>query len=175
MTEGTIRLLALCVFFRQDEIFVSAAQDRVSGQVYYRPLGGEIAFSEPGRDTVARKLREEIGAEIGNRHLIDTLENICIHEGAPRHELVQVYAAEFADPIFYELDVVCGQEGDPPLRAVWKPLADFTAGCDSLYPAGLTDILRNWVDTLSLLEKHYQPAAGEQDFDWEGALRELRE
>ena len=153
MKKNKIRALAVCVFFRGEEILVQVGYDQVKAQTFYRPLGGGIKFGEFGRDAVAREIREEIGAEIGTPYLIETLENIFTCEGEPGHELVQVYTATFADPLFTELDVIIGQESDDtPLRACWKPLADFAEGREILYPDGLLNVLREWRRMLAVLE-----------------------
>ena len=36
----------------------------MKGQIFYRPLGGVIEFGERGAETVARELKEEIGADV---------------------------------------------------------------------------------------------------------------
>ena len=171
-----IRPLAVCVFFRGEEVLLQVGYDQVKEQTFYRPLGGGIKFGERGRDAVAREIREEIGAEITPPYLIDTLENIFTYAGEPGHELVQVYTAAFADPVFNDLDVIIGQEADEtPLRAVWKPLADFIDGRDILYPDGLLPLLQEWQRTLGMLAKLAHGADGADEFDWESALRELKE
>jgi len=171
-----IRPIAICVFFDGDRIFVGEGVDHAKGETFYRPLGGAIEFGEYGRQAVARELREEIGAEIVNLHLLETLENIFTYEGETGHEIVQVYTADFADPVFYELDVVCGAEDDgTPFRGVWKPLADFTERGDILYPDGLLKVLLEWLDTVRMLQQHAQPAHDSPlGLDWAAALKEIR-
>ena len=175
MLSHSIRPLAICVFFDGDRIFVGEGYDRVKDETYYRPLGGGIEFGEYGRHAVVRELREEIGAEIINPRLMETLENIFTVAGEVGHEIVQVYSADFADPTFYHLDVVCGQEDDgTPLRGVWKPLEDFVAKGERLYPDGLLKVLLDWREMVGLLQRHAQT---EEDaplgIDWDAALKEI--
>ena len=177
MKAHTIRPLAICVFFDGDRIFVGEGHDRVKNETFYRPLGGGIEFGEYGRHAVARELREEIGAEIINLRLMETLENIFTGEGEVGHEIVQVYSADFSDPTFYDLDVVCGQEDDgTPFRGLWKPLADFATKGERLYPDGLLKILLDWREMMGMLQRH---ARAEEDaplgVDWDAALKEIHQ
>jgi len=148
----TIRITAVCAFFRDDHLFVLADVNPAKQQGYFRLIGGEIRFGEAGRDAIARIIREEIGAEITQRYRIEMLENIDPHGNEPGHEIVQVFTAQFTDPLFNELDVVFGQHPDgTPIRACWKPFADFIEGRDTLYPAGLLKLLLDWREMLGVL------------------------
>ena len=57
-----IRTIAICLFSHNGGILVAEGIDAVKGETFYRPLGGGIEFGEYGADTVAREIREEIGA-----------------------------------------------------------------------------------------------------------------
>ena len=94
-----IRPLALCVFRREDKIFVSRGYDSHTGETFYRPIGGKIEFSERGAETVAREVREEIDAEVADLFYLGTLENIFFYEGAPHHEIIMIYDGRFCDPV----------------------------------------------------------------------------
>ena len=172
--DKTIRVVAECVFFQGDRILVDTGYDQVKGETFFRPLGGSIEFGEAGRDAIAREIREEIGAEITELHLIETLENIFTYEGETGHEIVQVYTANFTDPVFYQTGVICMRDAEGcDHRAVWKPLSDFGEGGDILYPDGLLHILLEWQRMLGMMQAYYQPDEGPGGFDWDGALREM--
>lgn len=115
--------------------------DPVRGITGYRPLGGSIEFGERGHETVARELREEIGAELLDVRYLGTLENIHEYLGRPGHEIVRIYEARLADSSLSERDVIDGAEEDgAPLHCVWKSMTDFARGVP-LYPEGLLDLL----------------------------------
>ncbi len=118
--------------------------DEVKGNTFYRPLGGTIEFGEPGADTVARELMEEIHARVIAIRYLGTLENIFVYNGQKGHEIVLVYAGELADPRFYDLPVISGREDDgEEFRAVWMPINDFRKGRAILYPDKVLDLLDN--------------------------------
>jgi 8-oxo-dGTP pyrophosphatase MutT (NUDIX family) len=143
---GKVRPLAICVFRHQGRIFVSEGYDEVKAEVFYRPLGGKIEFGEHGRDTVARELREEIGADVTDLRYLGTLENIFTYNGQAGHEIVLVYDGAFVDRTLYERAVVDGFEADAEqvgdFKVVWKPLSFFQQGNAPLYPDGLLELLQ---------------------------------
>lgn len=143
MKEGVVRPLAVCVFRRGEDLFVAEGYDSTKREVFYRPLGGAIEFGEHSREAAVREIREEIGQEIANLRYLGTLESIFTCDGQPGHEIVLVYAAEFADPALYEQESVKGmEEGGLPFQALWKPIADFERGEAPLYPEGLLQLLK---------------------------------
>jgi len=142
MQRGTIRPVAIGVFWRGDEILVFRGRDTVSGATFYRPLGGGIEFGEYGHEALEREMQEEIGAEITNARYLGTIENIFGYQGAQGHEIVLVYGARFSDRRFYERDRFYAREDDGTLwETLWKPLADFQDGHTRLVPSGLLEML----------------------------------
>ena len=135
------RPIALAVIRDRDRLLVFEIADPVRGVTGYRPLGGSIEFGERGHDTVAREIREEIGAQLIDISYLATLENIHQYLGRPGHEIVRVYEARLADSSLYQRDVIEGAEEDgEPLHCMWKSMADFARG-DPLYPEGLLELL----------------------------------
>jgi len=102
MRKARIRPIVICLFRRGDRILVSEAYDSVKGDHFARPLGGGVEFGETSHDTLAREIREEIGAEIESVQIVGVLENIFIYQGEREHEVVSVYDAEFRDKAMYE-------------------------------------------------------------------------
>lgn len=137
MQKQRIRALALGVFRRGDSILVGVGHDPSKNQTFYRPLGGGIEFGEHSLTTLRREMREEIGAEIKNTHLLGTLENIFVYNRVPGHEIVQIYEADFVDESFYTRSEFTVNEGPLIGRAVWMSLGDFQNGVAPLYPEGL--------------------------------------
>jgi ADP-ribose pyrophosphatase YjhB (NUDIX family) len=137
-----IRPIAICVFRRDDgAILVAPGFDRVKGQRFYRPLGGEIDFGERAEDAVRREILEELGAEIDDVRLLAVAENIFTYLGAEGHELVWMFEARFKDESFYEQDVVMCDEGGAQFEAHWVSLDVFVRGEAPLYPDGLLETL----------------------------------
>ena len=136
--RNRIRPIAIVVFRRPDGAILAAPGfDPVKQQRFYRPLGGEIEFWERAEDAARREIREEVGAEITDVRLLNVVENIFTFLGARGHELVWTFEARFADPKFYEGDVVPCREGDAAFEAHWVPLSLFERGEAPLYPDGL--------------------------------------
>jgi 8-oxo-dGTP pyrophosphatase MutT (NUDIX family) len=139
-----IRALALCVFRREDKLFVSRGYDSHTGETFYRPIGGRIEFGELGAETVAREVREEIDAEVADLTYLGALENIFTYESAPHHEIIMIYDGRFSDPAMNhdEIAVYGTDDGDILYEGSWKRL-DFFRGDDAppLYPTGLLDLL----------------------------------
>lgn len=143
MNRQRIRPKALCVVETDGEILVTVYDDPNTGERYYRPLGGSIEFGEYSADAVVREFREEIGADLVDIEYLDTLENVFSYGGEPAHELVAIYDGRLGDDSLYERDEIRGYEAetDASFRAIWKPLTEFKAGDDPLYPDGLLELL----------------------------------
>jgi len=149
MKPGKVRAIAICVFRRNDLIFVAEGHDPVKGQTFYRPLGGTIEFGEYSDQTVVREMREEIREDITDLRYLGTLENIFTYEGQIGHEIVVIYEGAFVDQLIYEKSWIMGKEDDDSeFKAVWKSIADFRNGELPLYPTGLLELLSSGDTTL---------------------------
>lgn len=138
-----IRAIAICVFWRGDEILVAEGFDSVSQSVFYRPVGGGIEFSELSQQTIIREVREELGQDIKQVQLLGTLENIFTLQGIRKHEIVFVYQAEFCNRSIYDQEQITGHETfGLTFNAVWKSLDSFNER-DRLVPDGLAELLLN--------------------------------
>jgi 8-oxo-dGTP pyrophosphatase MutT (NUDIX family) len=141
MKQGQIRPIAICIVRRDDQILVAEWRDPSEGHNFYRPLGGAIEFGEHSLRTVEREFMEEIGAEVTDLRYLATLENIFIHNSQQGHEIVQIYEGRLVDRALYEVDTVDGHDdGDIPLKAVWRRLDSFGPSAP-LYPDGLLELL----------------------------------
>ncbi|HEC36490.1 MAG TPA: NUDIX domain-containing protein [Anaerolineae bacterium] len=141
MTSRHIRPIAICVIEDQGRLFVFEACDPVTGETFYRPLGGGIEFGELGVECIVRELREEIGAEVEGITFLGLIENRFIYNGQPGHEIVLVYRARFADPHRYRDRRVQVYEEGEAFVARWVSLASFENGTARLVPQGLLDML----------------------------------
>ena len=141
MIPGQIRPIVISVFRDGDRLFLAEYHDPSSGEKFYRPLGGAIAFGEHSRECIVREIREEMGSEITGLTYVGVIENIFFFDGKPGHEIVLVYEANFVDARLYEVESVRCRENGGEFVAVWKPIAEFRAGKAPLYPEGLLDLL----------------------------------
>jgi 8-oxo-dGTP pyrophosphatase MutT (NUDIX family) len=142
MLIGQIRVIALAIIRREDDILVLEGYDPSTGVTFYRPLGGGVEFGEYGDQTVARELREELGVELAHVRYLETLENVFTYDGKPGHEIIRLYTCDLADPGVYARGDMTGHEDDgTTFRAVWRSTAEFRAGGPPLYPDGLLNLL----------------------------------
>jgi 8-oxo-dGTP pyrophosphatase MutT (NUDIX family) len=141
MKPGQIRPIVISVFRDGDRLFLAEYYDPSSGEKFYRPLGGGIAFGEHSRECIVREIREEMGAEITDLTYVGVIENIFFFDGKPGHEIVLVYEANFADSRLYEVESVRCRDNGGEFVAVWKPIAEFRAGKAPLYPEGILGLL----------------------------------
>lgn len=142
LKPALIRPLAICVFRHSSRIMVAEGVDPLKGETFYRPLGGAIEFGERGTQTLAREIREELGAEVTGLRYLGTLENIFTYNGEAGHEIVLVYDGAFVDRSIYDRPALEGRELDgAPFKVVWMPLREFVPGGPPLYPDGLFELL----------------------------------
>jgi len=141
MKPNQVRAIAICVFRDDDRLFLAEWRDPLTGQPFYRPLGGTIEFGEYSRDCVVREIREEIGAEVTDLTYLATIENVFTYNRQMGHEIVLVYQAHLADPALYQVESIVGDDNGSELVVVWKPIDHFRAGKLPLYPTGLLELL----------------------------------
>ena len=138
---GQIRVLALCILRQDDRILVRETQDPHDGQRFCRPLGGGVEFGETSQAAVRREIHEELGAELTEVRPLGTLESLFSYAGRPGHEVVLVYAADFADRQHHAQAELPGQESDgEAFMATWRSLDSFDDSC-RLVPEGLLALL----------------------------------
>jgi 8-oxo-dGTP pyrophosphatase MutT (NUDIX family) len=142
MPAQYIRPIAICVFRKADSLFVFEGFDSVKNDSFYRPLGGEIEFGEPGKAAVEREIKEEIGEDVKNVRHISTFESLFTLEGETGHEIVMVYEADFVSESMYEKPEMQGHEDDGSrFRALWMTMEGFRDGTKRLVPDGLLELL----------------------------------
>ncbi len=142
MRPQQIRVITICLIYKDDSILVFEGYDHTKAQTFYRPLGGGIDFGETSLDALQREFHEEINAQLVNLRYFCTLENIFTCYGETGHEIVIIYTGEFADKSIYDKNVIVGREdnGDA-FKALWMPISGFQKGRFPLYPDGLLEIL----------------------------------
>ena len=140
MRPGRIRVLALGIIWRGDELLLMEGYDPTKGETFYRPLGGGVEFGEHARDALIREFNEELSAELVNIRYLGTLENIFTYDGQPGHEIIMLFQADFADETLYTRENLVAIEDQERIPTAWKRLANFTDETP-LYPEGLRDLL----------------------------------
>jgi ADP-ribose pyrophosphatase YjhB (NUDIX family) len=140
MRPDQIRVLALGIIWRGDELLVAEGYDPSKRQTFYRPLGGGVEFGERARDALIREFAEELGAELVNIRYLETLENIFTYDDQPGHEIILLFQADFTDKTFYACDDLIAVDADLRVPTAWKRLDECTDETP-LYPDGLRDVL----------------------------------
>jgi ADP-ribose pyrophosphatase YjhB (NUDIX family) len=135
----SIRPIVLAVIRRGDALLVFEGRDDFKDETFHRPLGGGIEFGETGKEALEREFREELAADIEVGKRLGVLENVFTWQERPGHEIVFLYAAEFADRSRYEREEM--KILDDPATARWVELAEFRQGRKILYPTGLIELL----------------------------------
>lgn len=140
-TRADIRIKAMAVLRRGDHILVNEVREPDGTLVGFRIPGGHVEFGEKTAQTLVRELREETGADIENLRPLATLENIFVYARLQGHEVIVVYAADFADAGMYAREMIAAQEDDgSAFDLVWRDPDDLPEGLP-LFPAGLRDYL----------------------------------
>jgi ADP-ribose pyrophosphatase YjhB (NUDIX family) len=144
MQNNRIIVKAMCLIMNdRSEMLLSGALDKVKGDYFYRPLGGNVEFNERAEDTVKREFVEEINAEITNVELQYIIENIFVCEGIPGHEIDYIFKGDFADKKLYEQKEFSFFENNGnEVKAYWIKPEDCFNGKYRLVPEELHDKLK---------------------------------
>jgi ADP-ribose pyrophosphatase YjhB (NUDIX family) len=136
-----VRPIAVGVVRRGDELLLMAVKSDSGSIKGWRPLGGTIEFGERAADTLKREFVEELGVAIEEPKLLTVLESLYTHHDAVGHEIVLVFDARLADAEAYRTDGFTFEDGGVRNEVRWIALAQFQAGRETLFPAGLLDRL----------------------------------
>ncbi len=140
-----MRVLALGVFGRRDQVLLSHFEDAVTGERLARPPGGGLLFGETSEQAIRREMREELGVELSSVRLLGVLESLFHFEGKRGHNVEFIYAVTAADLGLYERDETWGEDDGPgpagttPVLFRWSAL---TVEGTRLVPQGLRELLK---------------------------------
>jgi ADP-ribose pyrophosphatase YjhB (NUDIX family) len=128
-------LKAMCIFMHNDKTLATVGSDKVTGEKFYRLVGGGIHFGEKSEDGVRREVREELKCEIRNLKLVDVVENIFSYEGKTGHEIVFLYTGTFSDMDLYNKEKIRITEPYGEFDAEWISMEEVLSKKITLYPS----------------------------------------
>lgn len=138
----TIRPISICIFLSSGRILATEGFDDVTKKKFFRPVGGGIEFGETSQEALIREIKEEFGAEIKSLDMLGIFENIFTYQGQAGHEIVYVYNAEFSDDKFYSMEKITVLD-EKNSYAVWLKIEDLINNKITIYPIGLTELIKN--------------------------------
>ncbi len=71
-----IRPNVLVIIEKNNKLLAQKGTDTITGEVFYRLLGGGIEFGESSHEALKREIVEELGAHILSEELLCVTENI---------------------------------------------------------------------------------------------------
>jgi 8-oxo-dGTP pyrophosphatase MutT (NUDIX family) len=142
VSSRTIRVVALGVIRRGEEILVSQLHDPGDDYHFYRPLGGGIEFGELGHEALIREFDEELDVELTDIEYLETYEDVFMFDGRQEHELWRIYEATIVEEWPYERDRMTGRDPEigEEFPVVWKHPSAFTDS-ETFYPEELLLLL----------------------------------
>jgi ADP-ribose pyrophosphatase YjhB (NUDIX family) len=138
------RANSLGLIMKENHILLEEQEGKHSKGIglYYRPIGGTIQFGERSDEALTREFFEELRVEIKIIRYLACLENIFRIGENIGHEITQLYLVEFKDKSLYQKECFTVIEGSKITKAKWIPLEDIFKGSKTLYPNGLSELLR---------------------------------
>ena len=136
-----VRTIAISIIRNNDKILVYERQDDITGEKFYRLVGGCIEFGESSNIALKREFEEELSLDIKNTKLISIFESIFTFNSKEMHEIVFLYESEFADSSIYNKDIINGLEGDRAFNAIWILVSDFLKKKHKIYPEEILNYL----------------------------------
>ncbi|NSZ87254.1 NUDIX domain-containing protein (plasmid) [Agrobacterium tumefaciens] len=137
--SSVIRIKALGLHWRGPRLLAFEVYDHEGRLKGVRPLGGGVEFGECAKDAVIREFKEEIDIEVSILAGPMVLENVFVHEGERRHEILFIFDLAFPPGAFEAQERIRFQEDDgTSMVAAWYDPRELDMdGSPELYPNGL--------------------------------------
>ena len=136
-----VRPIAISIIRNADSILAYEREDDVTGENFYRLVGGCIEFGETSRVALEREFEEELSLQIENSKLISVFESIFTFNSKKMHEVVFLYSSDFKDRSNYRKSTINGLEGARAFEAVWISISDFLDHKYKIYPEEIVEYL----------------------------------
>lgn len=139
----TITPVALAVAVHANRVFLFRGEDTTAREVFYRPMGGAIAFGERAMATAERVVERDMSTGFLGVRQLGVLENVYTRDGTTQHEICFVFLGAFADRQVYDHDTVELTEGDEIVaQGGWHDLNKLAApDSPRVYPDGLLEVV----------------------------------
>lgn len=128
-----IRPNALVIIKKDGNLLAARGEDKVTGKVFYRLMGGGIEFGELSSGTIKREIREELNATVINEKFLCPIENIFEFNSKKGHEITFLYEGDIEEKSFYDekrIKVIDKEDS----FAEWVPIENIKNGETILYP-----------------------------------------
>ena len=139
--DKIVRPIAISIIRNGDSMLVYEREDDVTGEKFYRLVGGCIEFGEISSIALEREFEEELSLQIENSKLISVFESIFTFNSKKMHEVVFLYSSDFKDNSNYRKSAINGLEGTRAFEAVWVPISDFLDHKYKIYPEEIVEYL----------------------------------
>jgi len=127
---------SLVLIFNKDnkKLLIQKGEDKETGLVFCRLIGGGIDFGETSLIAIRREIKEELGFSLKNDILLEVIENIFEYNGKKGHEITFLYKGEIVEKEFYQkrkIPILDKEDGD---YAEWVAVSDIKKGKIKLFP-----------------------------------------
>lgn len=128
-----IRPNALVIIQKSDYLLAEKGEDKTTGKVFYRLMGGGIEFGEVSSETLKREIKEELNATIINEKFLCPIESIFEFNSEKGHEITFLFEADLLEESLYNqknIKVIDKEDS----YAEWVPISEIKNGNIILYP-----------------------------------------
>ena len=138
------RLKAVCVITHGGDYLFSVGVDPLDQRTFLVPVGGGIEFGELALTAAVREVREQVGIDVENPHLLGVLENIFTYKGETDHEVVFCFIGQVRSRDSVPSEGVESDGVNFPLR--WLADGELRSPDVPVYPEGILDLILSHLD-----------------------------
>jgi len=132
--KNQIRPIAISIIRNNNKILVYERKDDITGEKFYRLVGGCIEFGEKSDEALIREFKEELNLGINAIKLLSVFESLFTFNEKKLHEIVFLFDSKFIKKEIYKDKSIVGIEGERAFNAIWKDVKDFTENDCVIYP-----------------------------------------